>query len=165
MQEILIISTGGTFNKIYNPIKGSLDIDNTSSAILDIAQKWQVRVNIENIISKDSLAITNKDRELLLKSVDNTTYDKIIIVHGTDTMEISANLISKNMNDKCVIFTGAMVPYWIDKVEASANLASALGYMLGEPKAGVYIAMNGLIMSSDKITKDREKGCFVAREL
>ena len=165
MQDILIISTGGTFNKIYNPIKGSLDIDDTSSAIFDIAKKWQADLTIENIISKDSLDFTSEDRALLLESINNAKCDKIIIIHGTDTMEISANFISKNINNKSVVFTGAMVPYWIDKVEACANLAMALGYMLSEPKDGVYIAMNGLVLNSDRITKDRAKGCFVAKEL
>jgi len=162
MQDVLIISTGGTFNKVYNPIIGSLEIDKASSAILDIAKKWQINIHVENIISKDSLNMTDVDRELLLECITDSRHSKIIVVHGTDTMEISAEFISKNINDKSVVFTGAMVPYWIDKVEATANIASALGYTLSNPKRGVFIAMNGLIGDWKIVTKDRINGCFTA---
>ena len=165
MQGILIVSTGGTFNKIYNPITGVLEIDEMSSSILDISSKWQIEnMNLVNIISKDSLDMTNEDRELLLQCITDTEYKKIIVIHGTDTMEISADLISKNINKKSVVFTGAMVPFSVDKVEATANLASAVGFLLGTPKDGVFIAMNGINSKNHLITKNRGKGLFILKE-
>jgi len=85
MQKILIVSTGGTFNKVYDSLKGDLIVDETSHAVEEIASKWQYDFELLNIIGKDSLAMTNQDRLELLSVVTQTEYDHIIIIHGTDS--------------------------------------------------------------------------------
>ena len=65
MKKILIINTGGTFNKVYNPLSGNLDIEPTGKAIKSIAKHWLSKLKIKNIIGKDSLEMTQKDRELI----------------------------------------------------------------------------------------------------
>lgn len=160
MEDLLIISTGGTFNKIYNPLNGGLDIDANSQALAEISKLWGCELNIMNIISKDSLEMTNIDRELLLASVLNADKDKIVVIHGTDTMNTSAQYISKYLRDKAVVFTGAMVPYSIEPIGAAVNLSASIGFLLANPDNGVYISMNGLILPHKKISKNRELGCF-----
>ena len=63
--------------------------------------------------------------------------------------------------EKCIILTGAMVPYAIDPVEAAANLASAFGYLQALKDDGIYIAMNGVFGTYNKVKKDRENGRFI----
>ena len=160
MQKILIISTGGTFDKIYNPINGELIIDKESKAIKEIASKWLCKFEIISMIGKDSLYIDNQDRLLLLATINHSEYNNIIVTHGTDTMNITAEYLADADIDKRIVFTGAMVPYSIDPIEATANLASAFGYLQALIDDGVYIAMHGLFGSYDKVIKDKKNGHF-----
>jgi len=160
MGKLLIISTGGTFNKIYNRIDGSLIIDKSSNAIRDIANKWFCEFDIISIIGKDSLDIDDKDREELLNIIIDNECDDIIVVHGTDTMDITAKLIAIKGIDKKIVLTGAMKPYSIEPIEATANLSSAYGFLKNIQDNGVYISMNGIIGDYRIIIKDRIKGQF-----
>jgi L-asparaginase len=160
MKKILIISTGGTFNKIYDPIKGEFTIDKASHALEQIAAKWLCEFEILNIIGKDSLDMTNHDRLELLGTISQSDYHHIIIIHGTDTMDVTAEYLADADLEKQIVFTGAMVPYSVDPVEATANLCSAYGYINAIKEEGVYIAMNGAMGLYDKVKKDRTKGRF-----
>ena len=160
MNKLLIISTGGTFNKTYNPKNGMLEIDKDATALKELASKWLCEFKILTIIGKDSLEITNQDRLELLGTISQADYKHIIVVHGTDTMDVTAEYLAEGELDKCIVLTGAMVPYSIDPVEATANLASTYGYLQALEEDGVYIAMNGMIGDYKIIKKDREEGRF-----
>ena len=160
MNKILIISTGGTFNKVYDPIKGDFSIDNASYALEQIASKWLCEFNIVNIIGKDSLDMTNHDRLELLATISHSEYHHILIVHGTDTMDVTAEYLADADLEKCIVLTGAMVPYSVDPVEATANLSSAYGYINALGQEGIFIAMNGVMGPYEKVKKDRSKGRF-----
>lgn len=159
MNSILILSTGGTFNKIYNPKNGKLEIDKSNQALKSIEKKWLTKLNYDSIIHKDSLDFTDEDRELLAHYIKNSDYNKIVVIHGTDTIDLSSKVIdSKNLN-KSIVFTGAMVPFSIDPIEATANLSLAIGFC-NNADVGTYIAMNGLVASYDKVIKNRDIGKF-----
>lgn len=160
MKKILIISTGGTFAKVYNPINGKLEIPTQSSILKEIAQKWCCDLDNLQIIDKDSLDMTNHDRLELLGTINQSSYCNIIVIHGTDTMDITAEYLAEAELEKSIVLTGAMVPYSIDPVEATANLASAYGYLQNLEKEGVFISMNGVIESYEKVKKNRLKGKF-----
>ena len=160
MKKILIISTGGTFNKVYDPINGEFSIDETSHALEQIASKWLCEFNIVNIIGKDSLDMTNHDRLELLATISHSDHHHILIVHGTDTMDVTAAYLADADLEKCIVLTGAMVPYSIDPIEATANLSSAYGYINALEQEGVFIAMNGVMGPYEKVKKDRTKGRF-----
>lgn len=160
MKKTLIISTGGTFNKIYDPIKGEFIIDEVSHALEQIASKWLCEFEIINIIGKDSLEMTNHDRLELLATISHSDYDHILIVHGTDTMDITAEYLAEADLEKCIVLTGAMVPFSIDPVEATANLSSAYGYINALEQEGIFIAMNGVMGPYETVKKDRSKGRF-----
>jgi len=160
-KKILIINTGGTFNKRYNPLNGELYVTNDATSLEDIASKWMCKFEIINIISKDSLEFTDNDREKLLLTIDSSQYNHIIIIHGTDTMSLSAKYIAKANLKKRIVFTGAMVPYFIDTVEATANISSAFGYLQCLNSDGIYIAMNGIFGLHKDIIKNYSDGKFV----
>lgn len=161
MQKILIISTGGTFNKVYDSLNGELIVDKTSKAVKEIASKWLGELEIMNIIGKDSLEISNHDRLELLAIISRSEYHHIIIIHGTDTMDITASYLHDADLEKQIILTGAMVPYSINPVEATANLCSAYGYISALERSGIYIAMNGIIDTYEKVKKDKKLGKFI----
>ena len=161
MKKILFIDTGGTFNKIYNPLTGNLEIDTESKALNEISEKWQISFEAVSIIGKDSLEITNGDRLLLLATINLSSHSDIIVIHGTDTMDLCAEYVADAELEKRIIFTGAMVPYSIDPVEATANLSAAFGYLQALEKEGVYIAMNGIVAPCQCIRKDKVAGKFV----
>ena len=160
MKKILIINTGGTFNKIYNPLTGNLDIDSEGSAINSIADAWLRKLKIKNIIGKDSLEMTNEDREFIVRTIKKSKINNIIIVHGTDTMDKTAKYLATTNLKKKIILTGAMVPYSINPIEATSNLCSAYGYLQANNKIGVYISMNGVIKDHKRVIKNKEKGYF-----
>ena len=158
---IEIINTGGTFNKRYNPISGILEVPTDFLAVEDILKKslYQKEFKITQIISKDSLEFNKKDRKLLLKTIYNSKSNKIIVIHGTDTMKKSAKFISKFIKNKVVVFTGAMKPYEIEKIEAISNLMQGIGFIQNS-KNGVFISMHGIINKWDRVEKNYNKGIF-----
>ena len=160
MKKILIINTGGTFSKIYNPINGKLEVDSQGKALADITQKWRCTLDIQNIIAKDSLDMTNHDRLELLSILHQSSYEHILIIHGTDTMDITAAYLADAEVEKTIVLTGAMVPYSIDPTEATANLASAYGYLQCLEQKGIFIAMNGIFGSHKQVKKNRREGKF-----
>ena len=89
--NILIINTGGTFNKIYNQLTGNLEIYKKNKAIEKILLASKINdVKVTGIIYKDSLDITNNDRDKLVEIINDSNYNKIIIIHGTDTINHTA---------------------------------------------------------------------------
>ena len=160
MKKILIINTGGTFNKVYNPLTGNLDIEPEGKAIKSIAKAWLTEFKIKNIIGKDSLNITEKDRALIVKTIQESNVNNIIIIHGTDTIDKTAKSIKNANMEKNIILTGAMVPYSINPIESVANLTSAYGYLQSSHQKGVFISMNGIIKDYKRVVKNKEKGYF-----
>ena len=160
MKRILIIDTGGTFNKIYNPLNGQLEIDTANQALNSLAQHWMVDFKMVNIVGKDSLDITDDDRLIIAQTIRRSDIEHIIIIHGTDTMDKTAHLLSEYNLDKKIILTGSMIPFSINPIEATANFSSAYGYISNIERVGIYISMNGKIGSFREVSKNREKGWF-----
>lgn len=162
MDEILVVNTGGTFNKIYDEISGELVVDTTNRAIWQIVEacRGNHRFVVEGLLFKDSLLMDDNDRELIAKTIKQSSASLVIVVHGTDTMDKTAKCVEALVEGKVVVFTGAMKPFSIDPVEATANFALALGFLNLAPRPGVYIAMHGLVQPHQEIFKDRKAGAF-----
>ncbi|MGB5867991.1 MAG: asparaginase domain-containing protein [Arcobacteraceae bacterium] len=160
-KKILILNTGGTFNKVYNQIEGKLVVPQDNYAVETIIESTKIDYfDIDGIIYKDSLEITKDDRKELVKYIKKTDYEKVIIIHGTDTMGETAKFIAKNIKDKLIILTGAMIPFSLNRMESTSNLLLAVGYMQQKTKNGVYISMHGNVKKHNKIYKNRELGIF-----
>jgi L-asparaginase len=158
---IEIVNTGGTYNKIYNPINGELEVCSDNKIIDEIISLIpSSNIKSSGMIYKDSLFIDNSDRERLKDYIINSSNSKFIIIHGTDTMVESAKYLS-NIKDKLIIFTGAMIPYSINPKEAVINFGICYGFLSANNCNGVYISMNGIIKEFDRIEKDKTIGMFV----
>jgi len=157
---VIILNSGGTFNKRYDPIMGELVVPKDNRAIEEILGAVQMPLPVRGLIYKDSLEFDEKDRAALVDAIEASRANSVVIVHGTDTMDASAAYVAKRIQDRCIVFTGAMVPYSIDKAEASANLMLAIAKALHFPSNGVFIAMHGIVEEHTKIYKDRKRGVF-----
>lgn len=161
MKKILIINTGGTFNKLYNKITGNLDVPKHDNAVKKILKKIDPKsYEIQGVIYKDSLEFNLKDRQKLLALIQSSDLDKVIIIHGTDTMNETALYLEQNLKNKTVILTGAMKPFSIEPLESTVNLSNTFGYLQGKTKTGIFICMHGQILPHNKIKKNKKKGFF-----
>ena len=162
--KITVINTGGTFNKRYNPITGELEVPKDSIALDDIISYcYNIDFDVLNVISKDSLDMSDADREFIVKTIKNCKNENIIIVHGTDTIYLTASFIDENIKDKTIVLTGAMLPISINKIEATLNFASAIGFLNANIKNGIYISMHGSVKNYKKLIKNRELGKFLEK--
>ena len=162
--KITVINTGGTFNKRYNPISGELEVPKDSLALDEIiGYCYNIDFEVSNIISKDSLEMNDADREFIVKTIKNCKNENIIIVHGTDTIDLTASFIDENIKDKTIVLTGAMLPISINKIEATLNFASAIGFLNANIKNGIYISMHGSVKNYKKLIKNREIGQFLEK--
>lgn len=157
---MLILNTGGTFNKRYNPLSGELEVPMDNLAVENILSTFTYEIDMAGLIYKDSLDMDMDDRKTMTSIISASDKTHFIVIHGTDTMHLSAAFLDEVLDDKVVIFTGAMVPYEIDPVEATANLAMAIGFAYSQNSPGVYICMQGSVEKHDKLVKNRDSGKF-----
>ncbi len=155
-----ILNTGGTFNKRYDPLKGELEVPYDNEAVEKIVSTFSYEVDIAGMLYMDSLQMTQTDRDQLADIIEADEEEVFVVVHGTDTMDLTARTLAGRLKDRVIVLTGAMTPYSIEPTEASVNLGMALGYAATEPPAGVYICMSGIIAPYMRIKKNRAKGIF-----
>jgi L-asparaginase len=157
---MLILNTGGTFNKIYNKKNGQLDVSFNNNAIEKILQTCDAEHDLAGVMYKDSLDMDINDRKMLANIIMESKDDSFVIVHGTDTMSETAEFLSAIFEDRKIVLTGAMKPFEIDNIEASLNLGMSIGFLNGVEEFGVYICMNGFVKPWDKIVKNKNLGKF-----
>lgn len=157
---MLILNSGGTFNKRYNKINGNLEVPFDNMAIESILESVDSSYSLAGVVYKDSLEMDSHDRVMLANIIKESTDDSFIIVHGTDTMSLSAEFFDEVFDDRLIILTGAMQPFEIDKVESSLNLGIALGFVQASEKKGIFICMNGLVRPYREVVKNKKKGKF-----
>jgi L-asparaginase len=119
----------------------------------------QLKVDIETIMMKDSLEMSNDDRKTIVQQCLESDESKILITHGTDTMVETATLLAKKITTKTIVLTGAMIPYKFGSSDGLFNLGSSLSFLQILPH-GIYIAMNGNIFNWDNVKKNKKLGLF-----
>lgn len=155
--DIKILTTGGTIDKIYFDAKSEFQIgDPHISEVLEEANVI-FTYEVESVLRKDSLDLTDADRELIVKKVRQQTCNRILITHGTDTMVETANWLRGV--DKTIVLTGSMQPAKLRVSDAFFNIGYAISAVQLLP-SGVYIAMNGHIFDPLTTTKNRAKNRF-----
>ena len=156
---IRIFITGGTFDKEYNELTGELFFKDTHMHDLLEMGRNKVPVAITTLMLIDSLEMTDKDREWIVHQCRQCAEDKIIITHGTDTMAETAAVLAKNIKNKTIVLTGAMIPIKFGSSDGLFNLGSALAFVQTLPH-GVYVAMNGRYFYWDNVRKNKLTGRF-----
>ena len=156
---IRIFITGGTFDKEYNEITGQLYFNDTHMHDLLDMGRCKVPVEIRTLMMIDSLEMTTEDRQLIVHQCNNCEEEKIVITHGTDTMADTAVILAKQVKNKTVVLTGAMIPIKFGSSDGLFNLGSALAFAQTLPP-GVYVAMNGRCFNADNVRKNKQTGMF-----
>lgn len=156
---IKILVTGGTFDKEYDEINGRLYFKDTHLPELLKLGKCNLDIRVRTVMMIDSLEITEADRELILAHCRQCEERKILITHGTDTMEVTAKMLGMAGLDKTIVLTGAMIPYKFGSSDGFFNLGSALAFVQSLPQ-GVYVAMNGRSFNWNNVRKNKSSGFF-----
>jgi L-asparaginase len=156
---IRLFVTGGTFDKEYNELDGKLYFKDTHLPEMLRLGRSEVDVATRTLMMVDSLDMTDADRELIVEQCGRARENRIIVTHGTDTMEVTAKALGTAIRGKTIVLTGAMVPYKFGSSDGLFNLGSALAFVQTLPP-GVYIAMNGRCFQWENVRKNRKTGQF-----
>jgi L-asparaginase len=157
---IQLFVTGGTFDKEYNELDGSLYFKDTHVPENLRLGRCNVHVAVRTLMMMDSLDMTDADRHAIVENCRRAKEDRIIITHGTDTMELTARALGASaLSEKTIVLTGAMVPYKFGSSDGLFNLGSAIAFVQTLPP-GVYIAMNGRYFSWNNVRKNKKAGLF-----
>lgn len=156
---IRIFVTGGTFDKEYNEIAGKLYFKETHLKEMLSLGRNRVPVHVQTLMLVDSLEMTEEDRQLIVSHCREAAEERIVVTHGTDTMELTARALGKVISNKTIVLTGAMVPYKFGSSDGLFNLGSALAFVQ-TLSPGVYIVMNGRYFRWDNVHKNKEAGEF-----
>ena len=162
MEEILVLTTGGTIDKQYFDALSHYAI--TDTVITRLLETGRVAhpFRVEEVMRKDSLEIDAGDREALAERIEECANTSIVITHGTDTMTETAARLGR-IPGKTMVLVGALTPARFAESDATFNLGMAFATAQVAPP-GVYITMNGSVFRGDKVVKDRALGRFVARD-
>ena len=157
---MLILNSGGTFNKRYNPLTGELEVPYDNYAIEKIVESVSPNYDLAGVVYKDSLEMTLDDRKMIANIILHSSETHFLVVHGTDTMHITAEFLDAIFDDRVIVLTGAMRPFEIDAIEATLNFGIAMGFLKSVSENGVYICMNGYVEKWNNIEKNRDIGKF-----
>jgi len=158
---ILILATGGTFDKDYDELTGQLHFHDTHLDKMLELGRCRLEVEVRTYRLMDSLDMNASDREAIATICRDTPHRQIVVTHGTDTMVETAGVVASAIadGDKTVVFTGAMIPFAFGSSDGLFNLGSALSFAQALPP-GAYVAMNGRWFPWDDCRKNRELGVF-----
>lgn len=158
---IVIVTTGGTFDKAYFDSLSAYQVGETMVAhLLRVARVTQPFEVVE-LFRKDSLELTDEDREQLRAAIESSPAHRFVVTHGTDTMTESAAALA-TVSGKTIVLTGALAPARFAESDATFNLGMAFAASQTLPP-GVYITMNGQVFRGDEVRKDRQQSQFVRK--
>lgn len=168
-KQILVLTTGGTIEKSYDELDGSLENRESllKSLLLSKLRLPHTEVELQEVMAKDSLHMTEEDRHLIYERIIHHSLQgrPIIVLHGTDTMEKTAEHCFKQdpVPRVPVIFTGAMRPVGFEDSDARQNFTEALmAAHLLEP--GFYISFHNHLFKVPKVTKNKQQGTFIGKD-
>ena len=156
--KIHFLTTGGTIDKVYFDAKSEYHIG--SPQVLEVLKEAGVafEYEVESVLAKDSLEMTDADRQLIRERVLATSCEHIVITHGTDTMAETGRMLV-GIPDKTIVLTGAMQPARFRTTDATFNIGMAVGAVSSLPH-GVYLSMNGRVFDPHHARKNRANHCF-----
>lgn len=163
--DVIILTTGGTIEKTYDEFDGSLENRGTSikNRILSKLRLPNTNIHVEPLLSKDSLYMDESDRQLICESIKKllSKNSPIVILHGTDTMAITAEYCFQRISSLPVpvVFTGAMIPMGFEDTDATQNVTEALlATRLLSP--GFYISFHNSIFKVPHVRKNKSERTF-----
>ncbi|EQB62208.1 l-asparaginase ii [Vairimorpha apis BRL 01] len=162
--NIMIFATGGTIAGIGNSSitstykAGILKVEDLILGIDKLNDIANIKtMQLSNIGSQD---MDFKIWEILLNNIDdlsnNNSYDGVVIIHGTDTLEETAYFLNLTIKtNKPVVLVGAMRPSTALSADGPRNIYNAVVCAANKDSysRGVMIVMNDKILGADDICK------------
>jgi L-asparaginase len=170
VRKITLITTGGTIEKTYDEHSGELA--NRRSLVRRMLSELRLEdteVDVFELMSKDSLEMTDEDRGRICEAVRQagagqreTDTGGIVILHGTDTLAKTGERLSAEIAAPCVpiVLTGAMRPFEMKSSDALQNLTEAI-FATGLLGPGIWCVAHGRALAFPGVRKDTERGTFV----
>ena len=160
MKKLLIVTTGGTIDKIYFDDMSDYQVgDPQIGQILDLMHVG-FEFEVKAMMRKDSLHFTDEDRRTIHAAISASEATHVLITHGTDGM-VKTGLSLVDIPGKTMVLTGALHPARFRDSDAVFNIGCAIGAVQSLP-LGAWIAMNGCIWDPKKVRKNRDKNRFEA---
>lgn len=160
-ESILIVTTGGTIDKVYFDAKSEFEVgDSVVGRLLGQAHVRQP-FEIVSLMRKDSLELDDSDRSMIRAEIASRAESRVVVTHGTDTMTDTAAELAA-LTGKTIVLTGALAPARFAESDAVFNVGMAFG-AVQSLSAGVYICMNGQVFTAGDVVKDRSKNTFVRK--
>ena len=160
LEKLLIITTGGTIDKIYFDDKRDYQVGEPQIAgnlhHMHVAFEYEMNA----LMRKDSLHMTDEDRAAIRAAVEASDARHILITHGTDGMVDTAKTL-KGLDDRRIVITGALFPARFRDSDAVFNIGCAIGAVQCV-KPGVWIVMNGNVWDPEKVVKNVAENRFEA---
>lgn len=156
--KLLIITTGGTIDKIYFDDKSDYQVGEPQISQILHAMHVAFDFEVSALMRKDSLHITDTDRQLIRATVAASDAPQVLITHGTDSM-VDTALELRGLDGKTIVLTGALNPARFRDSDAIFNIGCAVGAVQCLP-AGVYIVMNGRVWNPEHVRKNRRENRF-----
>src|SRR5262245_61400116 len=108
-EPIVIVTTGGTIDKAYFEALRIYQIGEPMAMTRLDGASVTYPHRIVELLRKDSLELTDEDRERLKETVARLDERRVVITHGTDTMTDSAKVLA-SIAEKTIVLTGALSP-------------------------------------------------------
>lgn len=156
--QVKIFATGGSLDKGYSTKESAFVVGDPEIGSILTEARVTFDYEVESLLKKDSLELTDQDRELIYRRVKEDPADHILITHGTDTMALTGQRLS-GIDGKTIVLTGAMQPASFKHTDAHFNIGFALAALQTLP-AGVYIAFNGAVLDPHRARKNMELDQF-----
>jgi L-asparaginase len=170
MRRVTLITTGGTIEKTYDEQTGELSNRRTLvRRMLEELRLEETDVSVLELMSKDSLDMTEEDRRRVVEAVrlagaeGDTGCAGVVILHGTDTLCATGDLLASEVPSPRVpvVLTGAWRPFEMKRSDALQNLTEAI-FATGALQPGIYCVAHGRTLRFPGVQKDRARGTFVA---
>ena len=156
---IAVVTTGGTIDKLYFDSLSEYQVGESVVRQLLAIANVKYPFDIVEALRKDSLEMTDADRETLYQCVSGLQNRRIVITHGTDTMTATAARLA-SIQGRTIVLTGALTPARFSESDAPFNLGMAFAAAQTAPP-GIFIVMNGEVFPAGTVRKDRQAGRFV----
>jgi len=161
--DVQVFTTGGTIDKVYFDAKSAYEIGEPQIGPLLREADVAFRFEVEALMRKDSLEMTEADREVVAARVVGCPKPRVIVTHGTDTMAETARVVAAALAEtgveKTVVFVGSLAPARFKATDAEFNVGFAAAAVQTLP-SGAYVAMNGRVFDPHLVRKDRERNRF-----
>ena len=158
MKKLLIITTGGTIDKIYFDEKSDYQVGEPQISQILHAMNVGFEFEVNAVLRKDSLHLGPDDRRLIREAVLQSETRQVLITHGTDTM-VETAIELDGLPGRTIVLTGALNPARFRDSDAVFNIGCAVGAVQCL-RSGVYIVMNGRVWDPAAVRKNREANRF-----